>query len=56
MVIEYDALVVGNGQQTIVNKVSINGKDETVDNTKEYGSASEGEGAVASFKIVKVDG
>ena len=56
VVIEYDALVVGNGQQTIVNKVSINGKDETVDNTKEYGSASEGEGAVASFKIVKVDG
>ena len=56
VVIEYDALVVGNGQQKIVNKVSVNGKDETVESTKEYGSASEGEGAIASFKIVKVDG
>ncbi len=54
--ITYDANVRGNGSQTIVNKVSVNGKDETVENTKSYGSASEGEGAQASFKIVKVDG
>ena len=54
--ITYDANVRGNGSQTIVNKVSVNGKEETVENTKSYGSASEGEGAQASFKIVKVDG
>ena len=54
--ITYEANVRGNGSQTIVNKVSVNGKEETVENTKSYGSASEGEGAQASFKIVKVDG
>ena len=54
--ITYEANVRGNGSQTIVNKVSVNGKDKTIENTKSYGSASEGEGAQASFKIVKVDG
>ena len=54
--ITYDASVRGNGSQKIVNKVSVNGKDKTIENTKSYGSASEGEGAQASFKIVKVDG
>ena len=56
VVITYDAEVRGNGSQTIVNKVSVKGKDKTVTATESFGSASEGEGAVASFKIVKVDG
>ena len=56
IVITYDAMVTGNGPQKIVNKVKVNDKEDTIENTKDYGSASEGEGAVASFKIVKVDG
>ncbi|HAB93634.1 MAG TPA: hypothetical protein DCF49_02530, partial [Lachnospiraceae bacterium] len=54
--VTYEANVRGDGSQTIVNKVSVNDRDETVENTKSYGSASEGEGAQASFTIVKVDG
>ena len=54
--ITYSAMVVGNGSVTITNKASVNGKDKTSTYTKDYGSAAEGEGAVASFKIVKVDG
>lgn len=56
VVITYDADVRGNGSQTIVNKVSVNDEDETTTTTKSYGTVTEGEGAVASFKIVKVDG
>ena len=56
VVITYDADVRGNGGQTIVNKVSVNGEEETVTTTKSYGTVSEGQGAIASFKIVKVDG
>lgn len=56
VVITYDADVRGNGSQTIVNKVSVNGQEETIETIKSYGSLSEGEGAIASFKIVKVDG
>jgi len=56
VVITYDAQVRGNGSQTITNKVSVNGKEEIIENIKSYGSAGEGQGAIASFKIVKVDG
>ena len=56
VVITYDADVRGNGGQTIVNKVSVNGEEETVTTTKSYGTVTEGQGAIASFKIVKVDG
>ena len=56
VVITYDADVRGNGTQTIVNKVSVNGQEETIETIKSFGAATEGEGAVASFKIVKVDG
>ena len=56
VVITYDADVRGNGSQTIVNTVSVNDEDETITTTKSYGTVSEGEGAIASFKIVKVDG
>ena len=56
VVITYDADVRGNGSQTIVNTVSVNDEDETVTTTKSYGTLSEGQGAVSSFKIVKVDG
>ena len=56
VVITYDADVRGNGDQEIVNKVTVNGEEETIQTEKSYGSASEGEGAIASFKIVKVDG
>ncbi|MBR2823491.1 MAG: hypothetical protein IKE24_07395 [Clostridia bacterium] len=56
VVITYEASVRGTGSQTIVNKVTVNGQEETVTTEKSYGSNSEGEGAVASFKIVKVDG
>ena len=56
VVITYDAYVRGNGSQTIVNTVSVNDEDETITTTKSYGTVSEGEGAIASFKIVKVDG
>ena len=56
VVITYDALVIGNASQTIVNKVTVNGKDKEVSTTKSYGHSSEGQGAIASFKIIKVDG
>ncbi|MDO5119615.1 MAG: FctA domain-containing protein [Coriobacteriales bacterium] len=56
VVITYDADVRGNGSQTIINKVVVNDKEETIENTHDYGSAGEGQGAIASFKIVKVDG
>ncbi|MBQ1892062.1 MAG: hypothetical protein II164_06950, partial [Firmicutes bacterium] len=56
VVITYTAMVSGNGLQKIVNKVSVNGDEEDVDDTADYGTADEGEGAIASFKIVKVDG
>ena len=56
VVITYEASVRGTGSQTIVNKVTVNGQEKTVTTEKSYVSLSEGEGAVASFKIVKVDG
>ena len=56
VVITYNADVRGNSSQTIVNTVSVNDEDETITTTKSYGTVSEGEGAIASFKIVKVDG
>ena len=56
VVITYNASVRGNGSQTITNTVSVLDDEETVVSTKDYGSVSEGEGAIASFKIVKVDG
>ena len=56
VVITYDAEVRGNGSQKIQNKVSVNGDDKTEEHTTDYGAADEGEGAIASFKIVKVDG
>ena len=56
VVITYDAFIRGNGSQKIVNKVSVNGRDETVEDVNDYGSATEGTGAIASLKIVKVDG
>ena len=54
--ITYDAFVRGNGEQTITNKVTALDEEEVVEDTKDYGSASEGQGAIASFKIVKTDG
>ena len=36
--------------------MSVNDEDETITTTKSYGTVTEGEGAIASFKIVKVDG
>ena len=36
--------------------MSVNGKDKTVEDIKDYGAEGEGEGALAKFKIVKVDG
>ena len=56
VVITYDADVRGKGSQTIVNTVSVNDEDETITTTKSYSTVSDGEGAIASFKIVKVDG
>jgi hypothetical protein len=40
VVITYDADVRGNHNQTIVNKVSVNGEDETVTTAKSYGTDS----------------
>ncbi|MBP3880157.1 MAG: hypothetical protein J6D46_07570 [Lachnospiraceae bacterium] len=54
--ITYEAMVVGNGPVTITNDADINGKEEHTESTKIYGGAGEGDAAVASFKIVKVDG
>ena len=54
--ITYNADVRGNGIQEIKNKVSINGRDKTIVDENNYGEATEGQGAIASFKIVKVDG
>ena len=56
VIIEYDAFVRGNGVQTITNTVSALEDKKNVVSIKEYGALSEGEGAIASFKIVKVDG
>ena len=56
VVITYNASVRGNGTQVVVNKVSVHGKEKTIETTKSYGGGSEGEGTSASFKIVKVDG
>ncbi|MBO4414466.1 MAG: hypothetical protein J5824_00620, partial [Lachnospiraceae bacterium] len=56
VVVEYTANVRGNGSQKIINKVSVNGKDEISESRKDYGDADEGQGAVASFRIIKVDG
>lgn len=56
VVITYDAFVRGDGEQTITNKVSALDDEEVVEDTKDYGAASEGQGAIASFRIVKVDG
>ena len=56
VIITYDAFVRGDGLQTISNEVSILEEEEVVTHTEEYGEESEGQGAVASFKIVKVDG
>ena len=54
--ITYRAYVRGNGEQTIVNKVSVNGKDKTVTHKESYTIPIDGEAAVAAFNIVKVDG
>ena len=54
--ITYNAFVRGNGYQTIVNKVKVKGEEDTVTNTKSYGTATEGQGAIPKLKIVKVDG
>ena len=56
VVITYTAEVRGNGSQKIVNKVTVNGDEEDVDDTADYGAIDEGQGAIASFKIIKVDG
>ena len=56
VVITYDAMVIGYNLQQIVNKVEVNGKEDIVDEKKDFGSASEGSAEVASFKVVKVDG
>ncbi|MBR7034093.1 MAG: hypothetical protein IKI03_10765, partial [Clostridia bacterium] len=56
VVVTYNAEVRGNGSQTIVNKVTVNGYSKTDESHDEFGDSDEGEGAVASFKIVKVDG
>ena len=54
--ITYEALVVGNGEVTIKNDAEINGREEHTESTKIYKVTGEGESALASFKIVKVDG
>ena len=54
--ITYDAFVRGNSTQTIVNKVTVNGDEETISESSDYGAPEEGSGSIASFKIVKVDG
>ncbi|MDO4803268.1 MAG: SpaA isopeptide-forming pilin-related protein [Lachnospiraceae bacterium] len=54
--ITYEALVVGNGPVTIKNRASTSNRIVDTTSSKEYGSESEGEGAVANLKIVKVDG
>ena len=56
VVITYSAEVRGRYTQTIHNKVTVHGKEKTVDSTVDYGEADEGQGSIASFKIVKVDG
>ncbi|MBO4888843.1 MAG: hypothetical protein J5589_11110, partial [Firmicutes bacterium] len=56
VVITYSAMVTGKGSQTITNTVDINGKTDEAHASEEFGTADEGQGAVASFKIVKVDG
>ena len=54
--VTYETMITGNGSQKFTNTVSILDQKETVERTKNFGSEGEGEGAVASFKIVKVDG
>lgn len=56
VVITYEAFIRGDGTQTITNRASVLEEEENVVSTEEYGAESEGDGAVASFKIVKVDG
>lgn len=56
VVITYDADVRGNGEQTIVNTVTVKDRTKVSEDTSEYNVESEGEGAIVSFKIVKVDG
>lgn len=54
--VTYEAMVTGNGSQRFINTVSVLDDSATVDKTKDFGAQGEGEGAVASFKVVKVDG
>ncbi len=56
VVITYDADVRGNGEQTIVNTVSVKDRTKVSQNKNEYVSDSGGEASIVSFKIVKVDG
>lgn len=56
VVITYDADVRGNGEQTIVNTVSVKDRTKISQNKNEYVSDSGGEASIVSFKIVKVDG
>ena len=48
--------MIGNGSVKITNHVHVLDEDEKPELTKEYGSASEGQGALANFTIVKCDG
>ena len=56
VVVTYNALIIGNNTQTISNHVSVKGKEKNVERTVYNLSDTSGQGNVASFKIVKVDG
>jgi LPXTG-motif cell wall-anchored protein len=56
VIIEYTAQVRGTGKQTIINTVSVKDEHETIEELVSNGTAEDGKGSVASFKIVKVDG
>ncbi|MBQ7536449.1 MAG: hypothetical protein IJT43_12645 [Stomatobaculum sp.] len=53
--ITYEAQVIGNGKQSIENKVSVKGREKTVTTEELNYTPTEGTATLASFTIVKVD-
>ena len=56
VVVTYDVLIIGYNDQKIINTVSVKDRVKTIDTTVSNLSNTHGQGGIASFKIVKVDG
>ena len=55
-VIEYEAMVVGNGPITYENTVDVRGEKSIITRTVDIRIEGEGEGATADLNVLKVDG